>query len=120
VINDLNRVLLMGYLGSDAKAPKSDNAPVTFSIATTDRWTDEQKGKQTRTEWHNVIVFGTLRKYATRLKKGNRVYIEGQLRSSSYDKTVGGETITVYNHEIAAAQIERVAPQTEAEASNAD
>ena len=120
MINDLNRVLLMGYLGSDAKAPQSDNAPVTFSIATADRWMDDQKKKQTRTEWHNIVVFGNLRKYAAKLKKGDRVYIDGQLRSSSYDKTVGGETITVYNHEIAVSQIERVAAKSEADTGNED
>ena len=72
MINDLNRVLLMGYLGADAQAPQSDNTPVTFSVATTDRWVDEKKQKQTRTEWHNIVVFGNLRKYAAKLKKGDR------------------------------------------------
>ena len=118
MINDLNRVLLMGYLGADAQTPQSDNAPVTFSVATTDRWTDEKKQKQTRTEWHNIVVFGNLRKYAAKLKKGDRVYIDGQLRSSKYDKTVGGEPITIDKHEIAVVQIERVAAKTDAETAS--
>ena len=115
--NDLNRVMLMGYLGADAKTPQSDNAPVCFSVATTDRWLVEGT-KNTRTEWHNIVVFGNLRKYAAKLRKGDRVYIDGQLRSSSYEKSVGGETITVYNHEIAVIQIERVAVKNETDAEN--
>ena len=118
MINDLNRVLLMGHLGANAQAPQSDNAPVTFSIATTDRWMDEKKQKQTRTEWHSIVVFGNLRKYAAKLKKGDRVYIDGQLRSSKYDKTVGGETITIDKHEIAVVQIERVTAKTDAETTS--
>ena len=116
MINDLNRVMLLGYLGADAKSPQNDSAPVCFSVATTDRWMVEGT-RNTRTEWHNIVVFGNLRKYAAKLKKGDRVYIDGQLRSSSYEKTVGGETVTVYNHEIAVNQIERVAAKSEAEAT---
>ncbi len=107
MINDLNRIQLMGYVGADAVSPKSDNAPVTFSIATSDRWTVNET-RQTRTDWHSIAVFGNLRKYAGRLKKGERVYIEGQLRSNSYDKTVGGETIKLSSFEVIANQIERL------------
>ena len=111
MINDLNRVTLMGHVGADAKQQK-ESAPVVFSLATSDRWTDEQKQRQSRTEWHNVVVFGNLGKYAAKLKKGDRVYVEGQLRTSSYEKPAGDGTVTLSNTEIVAAQIERVAAST--------
>ena len=108
MINDLNRVTLMGHVGADAKQ-QNESAPITFSLATSDRWTNEQKQRQTRTEWHNVVVFGNLGKYAAKLKKGDRVYIEGQLRTSKYEKPAGDDSVTISNTEIIAAQIERVA-----------
>jgi len=108
MINDLNRVVLMGHVGADAKQ-QSENAPITFSLATSDRWTDEKEQRQSRTEWHNVVVFGNLGKYAAKLKKGDRVYVEGQNRTRSYDKAAGDGTVTVSVTEIIAAQIERVA-----------
>lgn len=114
MINDLNRVQLMGYLGADAKPAPSDNAPVTFSIATSSHWLVENT-RNTRTEWHNIVVFGNRRKYAAKLKKGDRVYIEGELRANNYEKTVGDETVTIYNYEIAANQIERVSAKAEGE-----
>lgn len=114
MINDLNRVQLMGYVGDDAKAPQTDNAPVCFSVATTDRWVTGDT-RNTRTEWHSIAVFGNLRKHAAKLKKGDRVYIEGQSRSSSYDKTVGNEKVTVHNREVIANQIEIVATKADGE-----
>ena len=108
MINDLNRVVLMGHVGTDA-AQQSNSAPVTFSLATSDRWLDDKQQRQSRTDWHRVVVFGNLGKYAAKLKKGDRVYVEGQLRTSSYEKPVGSETVTMPSTEIVAGQIERVA-----------
>ena len=114
MINDLNRVQLMGYLGADAKSAQTENAPVTFSVATSSYWMVEGT-RTSRTEWHNIAVFGNLRKYAAKLKKGDRVYIEGQVRANSYEKTVGTETVTIHNYEIAVSQIERVTAKAEGE-----
>ncbi len=107
MINDLNRVVLMGHVGADAKQ-QSPAAPVTFSLANSDRWIDDKNQRQNRTEWHNVVVFGNLGKYAVTLKNGDRVYIEEQLRTNKYDKSVGSGTVTIANPEVVAAQIERV------------
>ncbi len=108
MINDLNRVVLMGHLVADA-TQKSPKAPVTFSLATTSRWTDDTGDKVTRTEWHNVVVFNNLGKYAALLKKGDRVYLEGELRHTSYEKNFGDEVVTLHKWEVYAAQIDRVA-----------
>ena len=113
MINDLNRVVLMGHLGADASKDDNPNAPVTFSLATTSRWKDKAGDRQSRTEWTNVVVFNNLAKYAATLKKGDRVYLEGELRSSKYPKTVGKETITITRYEVFALQIDRVAAKGE-------
>ena len=114
MINDLNRVVLMGHLGADAKQ-QSPKHPVTFSIATTSKWTDNAGDRQNRTEWHHVVVFNNLVKYAVTLKKGDRVYLEGELRSNRYEKTVGTETLKLTSVEVFAAQIDRVTAKTDTE-----
>jgi single-strand DNA-binding protein len=108
MINDLNKTLQIGRLGADPKQ-QSDNAPVTFSIATSEKWTDDNNKWQERTDWHNIVVFGNLRTYARKLKKGDRIFVEGKLRNNHYEKEVGGEKITIYNAEILAGAIELVA-----------
>lgn len=115
MINDLNRIVLMGHLGADA-TQRNPKAPVTFSIATTSRWIDAGD-RQSRTDWHNIVVFNNLSKYAAKLKKGDRVYLEGELRSNTYDKTVGNETIKITRYEVFALQLDRVAAKSEAEDS---
>lgn len=108
MISDLNRIVLLGHLGADA-TQKISTAPVTFNLATTSRWTDNAGERQSRTEWHTIVVFNNLGKYAARLKKGDRAYVEGELRTNKYEKTVGGETLKLTSYEVFATQIDRVA-----------
>jgi single-strand DNA-binding protein len=108
MINDLNKTLQIGRLGADPKQ-QSENAPVTFSIATSDKWTDDNNNRQQRTDWHTIVVFGNLRTYAKKLKKGDRVFVEGKLRNNHYEKEVGSENVTIYNTEILASAIELLA-----------
>jgi single-strand DNA-binding protein len=112
MISDLNRTVHMGFLGADAKQ-NSPDAPVTFRIATADKWTDDEQNRKERTDWHNIVVFGPLRTYAAKFKKGDRVYVEGKLRNNTHTKEIGGETVTFYNCEIHATEIERVSAKTD-------
>ncbi len=112
MVNDLNRTALMGHVGADAKQA-NPKAPVTFSIATTAKWNDNAGDRQTRTDWHNIVVFGNLRKYAAKLRKGDRVYIEAEARNNNYEKTVGGEVVKFREVEFLAAQIDRVAAKAD-------
>jgi single-strand DNA-binding protein len=105
--NDLSRTVLMGHLGADATR-KSDKAPVTFRMAVTSRWKDNAGDEQKHTEWHNITVFGNRGKYAETLKKGERVYVEGELRSNTRPKTIGTETVNITYWEIIATDIERL------------
>ncbi len=114
MINDLNRFVVMGYIGADPKPLTSDNAPVRLSVATSSKWTVEGTRNE-RTDWHTIVVFGNLRKYASKLKKGDRVYIEAEARNNNYDRTVGGETITIYSTEFVASQIDLIASKADAE-----
>ena len=107
MISDLNRIVLLGHLGADA-TQKSSTAPVTFNLATTSRWKDNAGERQSRTEWHTIVVFNNLGKYAARLKKGDRVYVEGELRTNKYEKTVAGETLKLTSYQVLAKKIDRV------------
>ena len=86
----VNKVILVGNLGRDPETRYSQNgnAVTSFSIATSESWKDKQSGEtQERTEWHNVVCFSRLAEIAGEyLRKGSKIYIEGQLRTSSYEK----------------------------------
>ncbi len=86
----INKVILIGNLGRDPETRYSQGGnPVTnFSVATSDSWRDKQSGEQReRTEWHNVVCFSRLAEIAGEyLRKGSKVYIEGSLRTSNWEK----------------------------------
>jgi single-strand DNA-binding protein len=96
----LNKVQIIGFLGADPETFETTRGSVTrLSVATTEKWTDNDGTEKERTEWHRVSVFNgqgkTCQKY---LKKGSQVYVEGSLRTSKYEKD--GET--KYSTEIVA------------------
>lgn len=86
----INKVILIGNLGRDPETRYTQGgAPVSnFSVATSESWRDKQSGEtQERTEWHNVVCFARLAEIAGEyLKKGSKVYIEGSLRTSSWEQ----------------------------------
>lgn len=86
----INKVILIGNLGRDPETRYSQggNAVTSFSVATTENWRDRQSGEQQeRTEWHNVVCFARLAEIAGEyLRKGSKVYIEGSLRTSSWEQ----------------------------------
>jgi len=96
----VNKVTLIGNLGRDPeiRAMQNGDKIVQISIATSDRWKDKSTGEQReRTEWHRVVIFNeALGKIAEQyLKKGNTVYIEGQLQTRKWtDQQSGQEKYT--------------------------
>src|SRR5262249_44107492 len=90
----VNRVILVSNLGKDPGVRFTPNgkALAKFSVATSERWTDQQGQKQERTEWHNVVVWGkqaeTCGQY---LSKGRQVFVEGSIRTRSYDDKDGNK-----------------------------
>lgn len=87
---DLNKVMLIGRAGKDPETRFTNNrVPVTsFSLATTSRWRDNQTQEtHEETEWHNIVCFGKLAEIASEyLKKGRQCYVEGELRTQSWER----------------------------------
>jgi single-strand DNA-binding protein len=102
----VNKVILVGNLGKDPEVrfTPSGRAVAKFSLATTDSWTDQESGRQERTEWHNIVVWGKQAENCGQyLAKGRQVYIEGAIRSRSYDDKDGNKR---YITEIVAQRVQ--------------
>jgi single-strand DNA-binding protein len=102
----VNKVILVGNLGKDPEVrfTPSGRAVAKFSLATTDSWTDQESAKQERTEWHNIVVWGKQAELCGQyLSKGRQAYIEGAIRSRSYDDKEGNKR---YITEIVAQRIQ--------------
>jgi single-strand DNA-binding protein len=86
----VNKVIIIGNLGKDPETAymPSGNAVTKITVATSESWKDKQSGQtQERTEWHKVVFFNRLAEIAGEfLKKGSKIYLEGSLRTRSYDK----------------------------------
>jgi single-strand DNA-binding protein len=76
----------------DVRFTPSGKAVAKFSVATTERWTDQQGQRQEKTEWHNIVVWGkqaeTCGQY---LSKGRQVYVEGRITNRNYDDKDGNK-----------------------------
>lgn len=89
----LNKVLLIGNLGKDPELSytASGVAVAKFSVATAERWKDQEGNMQERTEWHNIIAWRKLAEICGQyLKKGSKVYLEGRLQTRSWDDKNSG------------------------------
>jgi len=86
----INKVILVGNLGQDpeVKYTAGGDAVTTLSLATSDSWKDKDTGEnQERTEWHRVVLWRRLAEIAGEyLKKGSKVYIEGQLQTRKWEQ----------------------------------
>jgi single-strand DNA-binding protein len=95
----VNKVILIGNLGKDPQVRRmnSGDSVVSFSVATTESWRDKASGeRKDKTEWHNVVIFNeNLAKVAEQyLKKGSKVYVEGQLQTRKWTDKDGAEKYT--------------------------
>lgn len=92
----VNKVVLIGNLGRDPEVRRlsSGDPVVNLSVATSESWRDKASGeKKERTEWHRVVIFNeNLAKVAEQyLRKGSKVYLEGQLQTRKYTDKDGAE-----------------------------
>jgi single-strand DNA-binding protein len=92
----VNKVILVGNLGRDPEVRRltSGDPVVNLSIATSESWRDKASGeRKEKTEWHRVVIFNeNLAKVAEQyLKKGSKVYLEGQLQTRKYNDKDGSE-----------------------------
>ena len=96
MVSSINKVILVGNLGADPKVSNTANGSkiVNLNIATSDIWKDKLSGeRKERTEWHRVVIFNAqLADIAERyLRKGSKVYLEGQLQTRRWEDTNGQE-----------------------------
>lgn len=86
----VNKVILVGNLGADPEVRnmQSGDKVCNLSIATSESWKDKSGEKQERTQWHKVVVFNQniVKVAESYLKKGAKVYIEGQLETRSWEQ----------------------------------
>ncbi len=91
----VNKVILVGNLGRDPEVRHSQdgNKIVTFPLATSESWKDKSGERQERTEWHRVVVFSQgLAEVAEKyLKKGSKIYVEGQIRTRKWQDSNGSD-----------------------------
>lgn len=89
----VNKVILVGHLGQDPEVRYMPNggAVANLTLATSETWRDRQSGElRENTEWHRVVMFGKLAEVAGEyLRKGAQVYIEGQMRTRSWQDDTG-------------------------------
>jgi single-strand DNA-binding protein len=84
----INKVILVGRLGKDPEMRSTPGGQTVakFTIATDERYTDKNGEKQERTEWHNIVAWAKLAEICGQyLRKGKLVYIEGSLRTDSWE-----------------------------------
>lgn len=90
----MNQHNIIGRLGKDpeSRTLENGNKVCSFSVATDKSWKDKTGDKQTKTTWHNVVVWGKLAEICEKyLKKGSKVYISGESETRSYDDKEGNK-----------------------------
>ena len=90
----INKVILVGRLGKDPeiKSTPGGQTVAKFTIATDEKFTDKSGEKQERTEWHNIVAWARLAEICGQyLRKGMLVYIEGSIRTDSWEDKESGQ-----------------------------
>lgn len=99
-MSGVNKVILVGRLGKDPEVRHLENGATVanFSMATSETYKDRQTGeRREQTEWHNIVLWRGLAEVAEKyVKKGDMIYVEGKLRTRSWEK----DGITRYTTEV--------------------
>ncbi len=94
----VNKVILVGNLGADPEARSLNNGGevVNMRVATSENWKDKDGNRQEKTEWHNVVIFNeNLGRVAkSYLRKGSKVYLEGQIQTRKWQDQTGNDRYT--------------------------
>jgi single-strand DNA-binding protein len=93
-MSSLNKIMLIGHLGRDPEIRYTpDGTPVaTFSLATSESWTDKNGSRQEHTEWHTIVAWKRLADLSKRfLAKGRQVYVEGRIQSREWTDRDGNK-----------------------------
>ncbi|MBW8051469.1 MAG: single-stranded DNA-binding protein [Cytophagales bacterium] len=110
-MSGVNKAILIGNLGKDpeVRVIENDRKVAKFSMATSESWKDKTTGERVdKTEWHNIVLWRGLADIAEKyLKKGDKVYIEGRIRTRSYEK----DGVTKYFTEIQGDNMTMLSPK---------
>ena len=109
----VNKAIILGNLGRDPEVryTADGNAVTTFSVATTETRKDRDGNSQEQTEWHRIVVFGRLAEVCGEyLAKGRSVYVEGSIRTRSWDDREGNKR---YTTEIVGRTVQFLSPRGE-------
>lgn len=95
-MSSINKVILVGNVGKDPeiRSTQSGSKIANLSLATSERWKDKQTGeRREKTEWHRVVVFsdGLVRVIENYVKKGSKLYVEGQLQTRKWQDQSGND-----------------------------
>jgi single-strand DNA-binding protein len=93
-MSGVNKVILIGNLGSDPQVryTPQGTAVANFSVATTEKFTNKNGERESRTEWHRVVAWSKLAEICSQyLKKGKQVYIEGRIQTRQWDDKDGNK-----------------------------
>lgn len=88
----INKVILVGNLGKDPeiRSLESGRKVANFSLATTESYKDKNGERVDQTEWHNIVFWGPIAEVIEKyLKKGSQIYVEGKIRTRSYEDKEG-------------------------------
>ena len=99
MVGSVNKVILLGNLGRDPeiRSMQSGKKMASFSIATSKRWKDRNTQEQKEnTSWHNIVVFneGLVEIIEKYIKKGSKIYVEGELSTRKYQDKDGNDRYT--------------------------
>ena len=119
----LNKVMLIGNLGADPVIRQTQDGKrlAQLSLATSESWKDKATGeKKEKTSWHRIVIFndglaGVVESY---LKKGSKIYVEGQLRTNSWEDKNTGEK--KFRTEIVAREMQMLSSRGEMSQQNQD
>ena len=109
----VNKVILLGRVGKDPEVRHMDNnlTVARLTLATNERWTNKDGNRMEHTEWHNIVLWRGMAEIAEKyVRTGSQLYIEGRLRSRSYDDKDGNKR---YVTEILADVMNLVGPRPE-------
>ena len=104
-MDGVNKVILIGNVGKDAELKHTGpgTAVASFTLATNETWKDRDGSKQSKTEWHTVVIWGRMAEGISKyLTKGKNVFVEGKITTRSWDDKDGNKR---YKTEIVASEV---------------
>ncbi|MCK4568731.1 MAG: single-stranded DNA-binding protein [Bacteroidales bacterium] len=116
----INKVILVGNLGRDPEVRTLENGAkvANFTLATSESYKNKEGQRVTQTEWHNIVLWRGLAEIAEKfLRKGNQVYIEGKIKSRSWEDKDGNKR---YTTEILGDNLTMLGGRRDSDNSNSD